>query len=62
MSAVEETIMGTACDCGMTLEHHDRHLGCTECGTRCCPSCSLEFDATPYCRWCATSTGLALGA
>jgi hypothetical protein len=54
--------MGTACDCGMTIEHRDRYLGCNECGTRCCPSCSLEFDATPYCRWCATSTGLARGA
>lgn len=52
--------MKTSCDCGMTIEHGARHIGCHECGTPCCPSCSLEFDATAYCRWCATSRALAL--
>jgi hypothetical protein len=23
-----------------------------------CASCSLDFDATTYCRWCATTTAL----
>jgi hypothetical protein len=43
----------------MTLEHRGRRTGCHECGTPLCASCALEFDATPYCRWCATSTALA---
>ena len=50
--------MGSACACGMTLESHGR-IGCQECGTPVCPSCSLAFDATTYCRWCATATAMA---
>jgi len=47
----------TACHCGMTLEQ-DRRAACAECGTTVCVSCSLEFDATTYCRWCASTTAL----
>jgi len=41
----------------MTLEQ-DRRAACAECGTTVCVSCSLEFDATTYCRWCASTTAL----
>jgi hypothetical protein len=51
--------MGTACHCGMTLEPGGRRAGCAECGTEVCASCRLEFGPTTYCRWCATSHGLA---
>ena len=50
--------MGAACHCGM-IEDHGRHTGCAECGTTCCASCAIEFDATTYCRWCATTSALA---
>ena len=53
--------MRHACHCGMTLER--RHtLGCEECGTPVCSSCSLELDSTPYCRWCAASMAPAVSA
>jgi len=51
--------MGTACHCGMTLEHAGSRAGCAECGTEVCASCRLEFDSTTYCRWCATTNALA---
>jgi hypothetical protein len=51
--------MGTACHCGMTLEHGGPRAGCAECGTEVCPSCRHEFDSTTYCRWCATTNALA---
>src|SRR5262249_5982862 len=55
------TTMSTACHCGMTLER-DRQASCAECGTRICASCSLEFDATTYCRWCASTSALQRSA
>ncbi len=51
--------MTTACDCGMAYEARERRTRCHECGTPGCPSCSVEFDQTRYCRWCATTTALA---
>src|SRR5262249_26080906 len=53
--------MSTACHCGMTLEP-DRQAACAEWGTTICASCSLEFDATTYCRWCASTTALRRSA
>jgi hypothetical protein len=53
--------MNTACHCGMTLER-DRQAACAECGTTICASCSLEFDATIYCRWCASTSALGRSA
>jgi len=53
--------MSTACHCGMTLER-DRRASCAECGTTICASCSLEFDATTYCRWCASTSALTRSA
>ena len=51
--------MHGTCECGMTLEQPSSRTGCQECGTPGCRSCSIELEATHYCRWCATS--LALG-
>ena len=51
--------MHGTCECGMTLEQPSSRTGCQECGTPGCRSCSIEMEATHYCRWCATS--LALG-
>ena len=53
--------MTTACHCEMTPEP-DRRAPCAECGTTVCASCSLEFDATTYCRWCASTTALRRSA
>ena len=50
--------MSPACHCGM-VEDHGRQIGCAECGTPCCASCGIEFDATTFCRWCATTSALA---
>ena len=49
--------MTTACHCGLSIDH-ERRAACAECGTTVCASCSLDFDATTYCRWCATTTAL----
>ena len=51
--------MQGTCECGMTLERPSSRTGCPLCGTIGCRSCSIEVEATHYCRWCATS--LALG-
>jgi hypothetical protein len=50
--------MPTTCECGMTLELPSSRTGCSECGTAGCRSCSIEMEATHYCRWCATSVAL----
>ncbi len=47
--------MATHCQCGMTHEHHEARMGCRECGTTVCRSCSLGWDDQTYCRWCATT-------
>jgi hypothetical protein len=47
------------CECGMTVDQPAGRTRCHECGTATCRSCSVEFDATPYCRWCALTSALA---
>jgi hypothetical protein len=47
------------CECGMTVERPAGRTRCHECGTAACRSCCVEFDATPYCRWCAITSALA---
>ncbi|MGH2399847.1 MAG: hypothetical protein ACRDF6_08365 [bacterium] len=54
----EENAMGHGCGCGMSLEQAAR-TRCHECGTETCRSCSIQFDATTFCRWCATTSALA---
>jgi len=49
-----DAMQGT-CECGMTLERPSSRTGCALCGTIGCRSCSIEVEATHYCRWCATS-------
>jgi hypothetical protein len=39
----------------MTLDRPSPVTGCSECGTACCRSCSIEVEDTHYCRWCAMS-------
>jgi hypothetical protein len=58
MTPQEEKAM-SHCDCGMTVEQPAGRTHCHECGTATCRSCSVEFDATTFCRWCALTTALA---
>jgi hypothetical protein len=49
------------CDCGSPVRYRVCEVACIECGADCCPSCTLMFESTTYCRRCAASL-LALNA
>lgn len=43
------------CECGMTVDQSGERTRCSECEAPICQSCSVEVDATAYCRWCAVT-------
>jgi hypothetical protein len=35
------------------VHYNFHHLACIDCGTACCPSCSVGLESVTYCRRCA---------
>jgi hypothetical protein len=44
--------MGQSCRCGSPVRYHTVAVACIECGTECCPCCTLMFESAPYCIAC----------
>lgn len=42
----------SACRCGSEARYD---FGCIECGTPCCPDCSVQLESANYCAACADS-------
>lgn len=45
--------MAHSCRCGSPVRYLTVALACLECGTECCPCCTLMFESAPYCVVCA---------
>ena len=45
--------MAHSCRCGSPVRYLTVALACIECGTECCPCCTLMFESAPYCVACA---------
>jgi hypothetical protein len=44
--------MAHSCRCGGPVRYRAVVLACIECGTECCPCCTLMFESAPYCVAC----------
>jgi hypothetical protein len=44
--------MGGRCRCGSEVRNSFDHLGCIQCGSACCPSCSYTLESAHYCTAC----------
>ena len=47
--------MEARCGCGRQVQYTFHQLACIDCGTACCPSCSVGLESVTYCRRCAGS-------
>jgi hypothetical protein len=45
--------MEAQCRCGSELRFSFDRLGCIDCGSPCCPSCSYQLESANYCSRCA---------
>jgi hypothetical protein len=49
----KEELMEAQCRCGAEFRFSFDQLGCIECGSSCCPSCSYQLESANYCSRCA---------